>query len=310
MPDIPITSPLEYLGVILLLIGVILILAGIKIIKIEKVTINPGRKTWVSGLLLLCLGLVFLVPNVISSTQKLSPTPTLTSTVTENPTTITTQSSPTNTQISIETPILNNTPLSTNFLFFDDFQSNSNNWAIGEGIQGDLSTQSRSIDNGVYALEVNFENKPFSSTFAWTNVPQFRAKDFIITLDTQLVQFSPNSDVSIVIAFRYANQGENTYVVSFSNRNIVSFYSKVNGNWKLIHEAESKAFQLNEGLQNKFSVKAFGQRFTIIANDTEIYSLTDETFSNQGEIGIGVAGQPSKYVILQFDNLFITDVEP
>jgi hypothetical protein len=64
MLDIPISSPLSYVGVFLAILGFFLILAGLKIITIEKITVTPGRKTWVGGIVIVVIGLLFLLPEI------------------------------------------------------------------------------------------------------------------------------------------------------------------------------------------------------------------------------------------------------
>jgi len=78
MPDIPVSSPLGYIGVFSLFFGVLLVLAGLSIFKIEKVTIVPGPKTWGIGIFLVVLGIALLLPDVIASfSQHFTPTPTV-----------------------------------------------------------------------------------------------------------------------------------------------------------------------------------------------------------------------------------------
>jgi len=67
MPEIPITSPLDYAGISLLLLGFFLTLAGFGIIRIEKVTVKPGTKTWTFGVVLIVIGLGFLLPEIVDS---------------------------------------------------------------------------------------------------------------------------------------------------------------------------------------------------------------------------------------------------
>jgi hypothetical protein len=66
MPEIPVTSPLGYLGVVLLLFGFFLVLGGARIIRIEKVTVTSGPKTWGFGFVLIVLGTVFLLPDIFA----------------------------------------------------------------------------------------------------------------------------------------------------------------------------------------------------------------------------------------------------
>jgi len=78
MPNIPVSSPLSYVGVFLLIFGFLLILAGLRIIKIEKITIIPGTKTWGFGIVLAVIGIGFLLPDIMDSAfSSLGPTPTV-----------------------------------------------------------------------------------------------------------------------------------------------------------------------------------------------------------------------------------------
>jgi len=82
MPEIPVSSPLSYVGVFLLISGFFLVLAGLNIVRVEKITVKPGSKTWGFGIVLVVFGAAFLLPEIISSlTQHPTPTPTATLTV-------------------------------------------------------------------------------------------------------------------------------------------------------------------------------------------------------------------------------------
>lgn len=77
MPEIPITSPFGYVGSFVTLIGVFLILTGLGIIKIEKITVQAGKTTWMLGLFLALGGLAFLfVDFLVPPTYSTSLTPT------------------------------------------------------------------------------------------------------------------------------------------------------------------------------------------------------------------------------------------
>jgi hypothetical protein len=49
MPERPVSSVLGFLGVISLIVGFFLTLAGSQIIKVEKVCVEPGSRTWGVG---------------------------------------------------------------------------------------------------------------------------------------------------------------------------------------------------------------------------------------------------------------------
>lgn len=75
MPSIPIATPLGYVGVFLVVAGLSLIIAGLGILKLEKITIAPGRRTWAIGLLLAFLGVLFLMPDIRAASTTASPQP-------------------------------------------------------------------------------------------------------------------------------------------------------------------------------------------------------------------------------------------
>lgn len=64
MPSIPANSPLGYIGVILILGGFVLIFVGLDVVRLDKVIILPGRKTWGLGIVLVGFGLLFLFPEM------------------------------------------------------------------------------------------------------------------------------------------------------------------------------------------------------------------------------------------------------
>ncbi|NUM47286.1 MAG: carbohydrate binding domain-containing protein [Anaerolineales bacterium] len=105
MPSIPVNTPFGYTGVFFLIIGLVLIIAGLGIVKIEKLIVVPGRKTWVSGLVVVVFGIGFLVADTksINKSDVLpSPTPLSQTTVT-----------PFNTSIPTSTDITNLLPTTT-----------------------------------------------------------------------------------------------------------------------------------------------------------------------------------------------------
>lgn len=62
MLELPFTDPNDYIGVFLLLTGLFLVLAGFGILKIEKITVAKGTRTWFIGLVLTIVGTLFILP--------------------------------------------------------------------------------------------------------------------------------------------------------------------------------------------------------------------------------------------------------
>jgi hypothetical protein len=156
MPNIPITSAMGYVGVFLLLFGAFLIISGIGILKIEKVTIMSGKKTWATGVITVLVGVLFLLPE-ISNSMHLSANPrtvTLTfesSTVSESPITspvVTLEAPPpTETQIPITSSPEVSTPVMVQGIEPDQSTAAyelavTSNWqVIAENLLAQMTTQ-------------------------------------------------------------------------------------------------------------------------------------------------------------------------
>src|SRR5689334_18292217 len=76
MPNIPLTSALNYLGVFFLIFGFFLLVAGSGVIKVQKVSVQPGCPTLIFGGILILAGFGFLIPEIRVATGFSTPTPT------------------------------------------------------------------------------------------------------------------------------------------------------------------------------------------------------------------------------------------
>ena len=87
MPNIPIPSALNYLGVFFLIFGFFLLIAGSGVIKVEKISVKPGCATLVFGAFLIIVGFAFLIPEIKSaaSIPTLTPTSTVSISTTDTP---------------------------------------------------------------------------------------------------------------------------------------------------------------------------------------------------------------------------------
>jgi hypothetical protein len=64
--NIPIDSPLAFIGFVCLAIGAFMVLAGLDIIRIQQVTVKQGRRTWIVGIVFAVVGLALLYPELIT----------------------------------------------------------------------------------------------------------------------------------------------------------------------------------------------------------------------------------------------------
>ncbi len=82
MPSITVNSIASFIGFIALLAGFFLILTGLGVVKVEKITVTPGRLTLGTEIVLSIIGIVLLWSDIQSSFQGVPLTPTAASTTT------------------------------------------------------------------------------------------------------------------------------------------------------------------------------------------------------------------------------------
>lgn len=71
--NIPISSPLAYIGFLLVALGGFMVLAGLGIISLQQVSVRPGTATTVIGVVFAVIGLGLLYPEVVPSRQPSTP---------------------------------------------------------------------------------------------------------------------------------------------------------------------------------------------------------------------------------------------
>lgn len=65
--NIPAATPLAFIGFICLGVGAFMVLAGSGIVKVERVSVAQGTRTWVIGAVLAVLGVALLFPELLPS---------------------------------------------------------------------------------------------------------------------------------------------------------------------------------------------------------------------------------------------------
>jgi len=74
--DIPVSSPLGFVGIVLLGFGMFLILAGLDIFTIQQVSVKKGPRTWGLGIGIVIVGIVLLFPEITSNNSMSNKIPT------------------------------------------------------------------------------------------------------------------------------------------------------------------------------------------------------------------------------------------
>ena len=69
MEGLPVNTVSGFIGLALLVFGLFLLLTGFQIIKIEKVSVAPGLRTWGIGIVFAIIGIILLMPETKNQTQ-------------------------------------------------------------------------------------------------------------------------------------------------------------------------------------------------------------------------------------------------
>jgi hypothetical protein len=202
MPEIPITSPLGFLGIFLIISAILLIFAGSGIITIKEITLKEikiiiakGRSTLVAGIILVVIGLLFITPDIyktiidietLQPTAKitLTPTATITPAATITPMvniTLTAAITPIATLTPFVTITSSPIPTLTNTVQPSD--------TISPSITSFLQPSHIMITNNVTAskpLQTDVDNLPdiWSLTFATRNITQPGKKIYDIDVNS------------------------------------------------------------------------------------------------------------------------------
>jgi hypothetical protein len=111
--NIPVNSPLAFIGFICLAVGGFMVLAGLDIIKIQQVTVKQGRRTWVTGVVFAVVGIALLYPELITPSTAPNETVAPSSAPVSAPAQASTSTSKPTGEVSDWTPISFDTPSGT-----------------------------------------------------------------------------------------------------------------------------------------------------------------------------------------------------
>jgi len=193
-------------------------------------------------------------------------------------------------------------------LFQDDFSSNANGW-VEETRSNDYGDMTKEVVDGVYRISIL--NKQ-SFNFVLTSIPDFRGKDFVLTLDVTIQELNASpGDLSLEFSLREAD-GVNGKHYSYKFYNDGSYYGEV---WstssyesavEILEQRSTSTLLLEPGITNTFSISADGESFTLYINEEMIDAVVDGTINEAGDLSINIGlSDADQSVTLEFDNLMI-----
>lgn len=216
---------------------------------------------------------------------------------------------PVNLVLSLLPPGETPTPSAEKFeiLCADDFTSNKNGWALGHEADADLIREDTIVQGALYTV-AEFH----ADLFGWLTVPHCTAQDFALVVDVQVESAtSAESGVVFVLRSQETEETYDYYQVIYYLDNSYEINVRTQGEWQTVQErTPSRAFDLGSGQSNQLAVVLIGEELTLYANGAKVATVSDDTLLTEGQIGLGVTGDPGDTVEVRFDNLEVINPTP
>jgi hypothetical protein len=211
-----------------------------------------------------------------TTTQTPSPTPNMTATVQVQNAQSTAESAASNWQV----------------ILTDTFDSNKNNWLVGES-EDEYALTNYQVVDGKYRWEAT-AHKSFIS---WVEADEKPLTDFYLSMDVQQMEGSETTDYGVV--FR-EDDDSNFYYFGISDNGNYSFHLYF-GDWDtLIDWTETDLIQAGES--NRITVIGEGAHFTFFINGEYLTETTDDTLP-EGSTSLAMEmSNEDDHSILEFDN--------
>ena len=187
-------------------------------------------------------------------------------------------------------------------LFEDDFSSDKHNWKTGLESDSD-GTIERAIVNGKYQISMTAADEYF---WTFTYLPDVSAKDLSLSVDMTVIETSAQAG-DLTVTFSLRNTDGDYYNFYFDSDGGYEVLAWKGGDYtSLINVSDSTAFSLQPGIQNTVTILASGSTFTVSMNGAELYTITDETITEAGDITIGLClDDTGDTLVIEFDNIVI-----
>ena len=233
-------------------------------------------------------GEVTVSGDLFQATEEIEPTPTATE--------IVSPPTPTRPGVEVDT-ILPVAQLEGEELFRDNFDSNQNNWTVGEE-NDEYGQYSAGIVDGRYRISQAADK----DVFAWEYLPDGNFDDFVLVVDASPVEANTDS-FGYGLTFRNSPDNDNLYTFEIDDDGYsVSMLSA--GEWTtLVDFTEMSA--INVGGANQLMVKAVGPSLTFFINGEKAASIEDDTLQ-AGSIGMAIElYEAGDNATVDFDNLTV-----
>ncbi len=294
MPSIPVHTAMGFVGLLLTALGVFLFLAGFNIIKIEKISVQGGKTTWIFGTVCVAIGLVLLITNESSrarqnSAQTAQPASTVESGLATPPiaNSVDTEKLYAKlTQAKSWEPVLQ-----------DSFDDNDAGWILWN-VDDEVKLENMQIADGVlrWGLQLRQPNQGFVA-FS----PAYSYTDFYYSLRARRLG-DPGSENNAVWGILFRREGSRYYTFRINDFQEFALQIANEVGWTdLIGWTKSQFIE--QGKVNQLTVVAEGANFYLYINGVPVGQFTDATYT-RGNVGLyfGLNFIKDKETIIEFDD--------
>lgn len=183
--------------------------------------------------------------------------------------------------------------------FTDVFSNNMNGWPTGD-YDGDYSSGTEVVQNGVYSMDITAKESMFHSSYP-EEINNF--ENFDVSVDVKVL--SGPDDASIGLMIKRTTSEKYGFVISPGAGQYNFYYIDETDDTTLIDWEESDEIY-STGF-NTIRIVSMNGLFTFYINGTLVDSITD-TSNDSGEIGLLVElYDTDDQAIFQFDNLEVIE---
>jgi hypothetical protein len=174
----------------------------------------------------------------------------------------------------------------------EDFEDDKSGWQVGRESK-DYAEIERSIENGVYTIEVTTEE----GANCWQTPNVRPVRDFYFTVDGDQTSGSPRGDYGVI----FRKVGSDFYIFTLSDYGLYSVRIFSDGEWESIKTGFYLPAEEGESLRN----------ITIIAQGPDFYLFIDDAFFihfednrlKRGKVGFFFSlNNPGDQGVFEYDN--------